>query len=864
MLRQYFDTKARYPGVLLAMRVGDFYEFYGEDAEIAARALGITLTGRDDGKHGRVPMAGVPYHSVEKYLARLVKQGFKVALCDQVEDPRKAKGLVKREVTRVVTPGTAVEEEILEQERSNFLASAVASEDRAGISFLDLSTGEFLVTEVAGEDATEQTLQEIARLSPAECLLPEEAEELYELIGRLTNAIVTRIRAPKPGEARQRLLQQFKTQSLASFGLEDWEAGTQAAGSILSYLDANEVKAEHVDRVVTYSLNDRMRLDAHTVRSLEMVQNLTDGGRRMTVLETLDETQTPMGLRTLRRFLLEPLTNSDEIEARLAATDALYQASLAREAIRGVLRQVYDVERIVARAATGTANARDLVSLRQSLARLPELKDALRKVPTAPGGSADKPPGLLGRIQDEIDPCGELAAELDRALQDEPPVSLREGGMIRSGYDAELDALRELAKEGKEYIARLEAAERERTGIERLRVGYNGVFGYYLEVPKTQIGRIPDDYIRKQTTANAERYITAELKEYESKVVGSEEKACELEFDLFVRLRSKVASFAGRLLRTARAIAALDVLQSFAEVATRHRYTRPRILAQDEPRIKIRGGRHPVVEAYLGFSAFVPNDTDLSRKHSLVVLTGPNMSGKSTYLRQTALIVLLAQIGSFVPAEEAEMTVVDRVFARIGARDGLASGQSTFMVEMTEAANILHHATERSLVILDEIGRGTSTFDGLAIAWAICEYLAAVGSLTLFATHYHQLNALGERLPNVRNHRVAVKEEGDNVIWLHKVLEGGTDRSYGIHVARMAGLPKSVLSRAAEVLDDLEAKSDTPDAGRVSESRLQLRLFEAEEPPVLKRLREINTAELTPVEALVLLDNLKRESLADA
>lgn len=860
MLRQYFETKARYPGVLLAMRVGDFYEFYGEDAEVAARALGITLTGRDDGKHGRVAMAGVPYHSVEKYIARLIKQGFKVALCDQVEDPRKAKGLVKREVTRVVTPGTAVEDEILERERSNFLASAIPTDERAGISFLDLSTGEFLVTEVTGDDATEQTLQEIARLSPAECLLPEEAEELYELIRKLTDAIVTRVRAPKPGEARQRLLQQFKTQSLTPFGLEEWEIGTQAAGSILSYLDANEIKAEHVDRVVTYCLSDRMRLDNHTVRSLELVQNLTDGGRRMTLLETLDHTQTPMGLRTLRRFLLEPLTNAEEIEARLAATDALYHASLPREAIRGTLRQVYDMERIVARAATGTANARDLVSLKHSLARLPELKDTVRRVPSC----SAEPATCLERIHEDLDPCGELAAELNQALQEDAPVSLREGGMIRSGYDAELDALRSLAKEGKEYIAKLEAAERERTGIDRLRVGYNSVFGYYLEVPKTQVARVPGDYMRKQTTANAERYITAELKEYESKVVGSEEKACELEYDLFVRLRSKVASFAGRLLRTARAIATLDVLQSFAEVAARHRYTRPRIVREGEPRIFVRGGRHPVVEAHLGFSAFVPNDTELSRNRSLVVLTGPNMSGKSTYLRQTALIVLLAQIGAFVPADMAELTVVDRVFARIGARDELASGQSTFMVEMTEAANILHHATDRSLVILDEIGRGTSTFDGLAIAWAICEYLASVGTLTLFATHYHQLNALGERLPNVQNYRVAVKEEGDKVVWLHKVLEGGTDKSYGIHVARMAGLPKSVLDRAAEVLGDLEARSETPDPARVSETRMQLRLFETEEPAVLKRLREINTAELTPVEALVLLDNLKRESLTDA
>lgn len=847
MLRQYFAAKERYPGVLLAMRVGDFYEFYGEDAETASRALSITLTAREDGPNGKVAMSGVPFHSVEKYLARLIQQGFKVALCDQVEDPKAAKGLVRREVTRVMTPGTIVEDGMLDKGSNNFLASAAPAEGGAGISFLDLSTGEFLVTQVAGEDAHERTLQEIARLNPAECLLPQEAEELYELLGKLAKTMVTRVPFARPSDVKSRLLKQFGTSTLAPFGLEEMDLGAAAAGAILSYLDNNEIDASHIDTVQTYSLDSRMRLDGPTARSLELTQNMADGAKRMTLFETLDYTRTPMGCRLLKRWIEEPLLDAREINARLDSVAAISENGMAREDIRGVLSKLYDMQRLVARCGTGVANARDLVALRTSIGMLPELYETTHKVSG----------GKLAESRKEIDPCEDLLAELERGLADDPPLTLREGGLIRQGHDAELDELRRLSKEGKTYIANLEKKERDATGIDKLKVGYNSVFGYYLEAPKSASDKVPPHYIRKQTTANAERYITAELKEYESKVLGSEEKAFELEYQLFTKLRQLVSQHSSRLLRSARAVAEIDALQSLAEAASRNGYVRPQLL--EDAQVSIVGGRHPVVEAHLGFGVFVPNDSCLRPGRTLIILTGPNMSGKSTYLRQTALIVLMAQMGSFVPAKAANIGIVDRVFARIGARDELASGQSTFMVEMTEAANILHHATERSLVILDEIGRGTSTYDGLAIAWAIAEHLARVGAMTLFATHYHQLNALCENMSNAHNYRVAVREDGDEVIWLHKVLEGGTDRSYGIQVARMAGIPKQVLARAAEVLADLEGREAIP-SGKIKPGALQMALFEPTEPEVVKRLRELDTSTMTPVEALVLLENLRRET----
>lgn len=850
MLKQYFATKDRYPGTLLAMRVGDFYEFYGEDAETAARDLQITLTSREDGPNGRVSMSGVPFHAVEKYLAKLVSMGHKVALCDQVEDPKTAKGLVKRAVTRVLTPGTIIEDGMLDAGSNNFLASASIDHDSAGISFLDLSTGEFLVTEVAGDDVRERTLQEIARFDPAECLLPEEADELYTLLSKLTRTMVTKVKFLKPSDGRHRLLKQFGTQSLAPFGVEDMEEGTAAAATILNYLDANEIDSPHIDSITSYSTDGAMRLDPPTMRALELTQNMVDGKKSMSLLDTLDFTKTSTGARKLRRWVENPLKHREDIEARHDAVDGLKANMLARDEVRQVLAKLADVERIASRCSSGYASPRDLVALRDSLAKVPSLAEAVAKCER----------GATVEMRKALDPCDELKAELLLALNDDQPQVSRAGGMIRKGYDPELDELRKLSTEAKAFIAGIEAQARAETGIDKLKVGYNSVFGYYLEVPKSRTSAVPDTYIRKQTTANAERYITAELKDYESKVLGSDEKATDLEFRIFTRLRLMVAQHASRLIATGQSIAGIDTLQSLAEAAVARTFVRPE-LHEHAGRAVIVGGRHPVVEMHAGFSAFTPNDLDLAPgRRSTVILTGPNMSGKSTYLRQTALIMLMAQIGSFVPAESAQLPIVDRVFARIGARDELASGQSTFMVEMTEAAHILHHATANSLVILDEIGRGTSTYDGLAIAWAIAEHLAQVGAMTLFATHYHQLNGLADTFANVANFRVAVREEGDRVIWLHKVLEGGTDRSYGIQVARMAGVPRQVLDRAGEVLADLEGK-EAP-IGRVKPGALQMTLFESAADPVRKALEGIDTSTLTPVEALVLLDNLRQQAAA--
>lgn len=848
MLRQYFATKQRYPGVLLAMRVGDFYEFYGEDAEIAARALEITLTGREDGKNGRVSMSGVPYHSVDKYLARLIKQGFKVALCDQVEDPKLAKGLVKREVTRVLTPGTVLEDSMLESNSNNFLAAAAPMGETAGVSFLDLTTGEFLVTQISGEGAEEKILEEIARFSPAECLLPEDAEELFELISQIKQTMITRGKFLRPNDARHRLLKQFETQSLSPFGLEELEAATSAAGSILNYLDENAIQSTHIQQIRTYFPGDRMRMDSATIKSLELVANMTSGSRKMTLLETLDFTQTPMGARLIKRWITEPLLSIEEITQRLDSVEIMKNNAIARMELRTVLNKLYDLDRLVGRVSTGVANARDLDALRNSLSAIPELQEVL--IPLRQGRCEE--------LQKEIDPHSDLLAKLKLAIVDDPPFGLREGGIIRKGFHQELDGLRSVSKEGKEFIAKLENEEREKTGIEKLKAGYNSVFGYYLEIPKSQADKAPPHYIRKQTTTNTERYITAELKEYEAKVLGAEERAMELEYRLFNEIRLEVASYANTLLQTSRAIAELDVLQSFAESAVRYRFTKPQI--EDSCTLEIQNGRHPVVEANMAIGSFVPNDVSLNESTTLIILTGPNMSGKSTYLRQNALIVLMAQIGCFVPAESARIGLADRVFARIGARDELASGQSTFMVEMVETANILHHATDKSLVILDEIGRGTSTFDGLAMAWAISERIAEMKCRCLFATHYHQLNSLAEQLSGIKNFRVAVREEGDTVIWLHKVLEGGTDRSYGIHVARMAGIPKEVVERAAEVLSDLEGKEASPQASRIKERTLQMTLFEAQESEVEKKLKELDPNTLTPVEALVVLEELKQRA----
>jgi DNA mismatch repair protein MutS len=849
MLQQYFAVKAEHPGVLLAMRVGDFYEFYGEDAETAAAALEITLTGREDGPNGRISMAGVPFHSVEKYLARLLQSGLKVAICDQLENPKEAKGLVKRGVTRVLTPGTLLEDSMLSSGQSNFLAAICVQDGRAGLAILEPSTGEFAVTELCGESTHELLLQELARIKPAELLLGPDCDGLSSIASGALGPAVTDHPAPTLERAIRKLGEQFRVSNLQGFGCEDKPSAIVAASMILAYAEKNKLSLNHVSALTTYSLDGFMRLDPATRRSLELTQNLADGTKKWTLLQVLDETVTPMGQRLLRRWIEQPLLDREAIVARQDAVERMVRNALVRADLIDALKRMADLERLVSRAATGMAGPRDLAALRNSLAALPVLADPLRKLGV----------GRIQELREQIGDHSELALSLEKAIVADPPHTLRDGGVIREEFDLELDKLRDLAKNGKGYIAGLEQSEKEKTGIGHLKVGFNSVFGYYLEVPKSASGKVPDHYIRKQTTANAERYITAELKEHESLVLGAQEKSVGLELDLFNRLRLKVADHAAALLLTARSLAELDTLASLAEVASRRNYTRPSLV--DDDVLMIQSGRHPVVEAT--GSGFVPNDSDLggdgeSAKRCLI-LTGPNMAGKSTYLRQNALIVLMAQIGSFVPASQCQVGLCDRIFARIGAKDELALGQSTFMVEMVEAANILNHSTDRSLVILDEIGRGTSTYDGLAIAWAMIEFLVDTASKTLFATHYHQLNALADQMPSVANYRVAVEEMGDDIIWTHRVLPGGTDRSYGIHVARMAGVPPTVLKRSAEILAELERKSEAPKAITPSTQKLQMTLFEIEEPPVVQELKRVDLNQLTPMDALRLLDEWKRK-----
>jgi DNA mismatch repair protein MutS len=807
-------------------------------------------------------MAGVPIHAYERYFAKLVQKGYRVAICDQIEDPKLAKGLVKRRVTRVLTPGTVVEDSMLDARANNYLVAAVLGDPIHGLGIVDVSTGEFLTTEIAGEGRQQKLLDELFRLQPAEVLVPEDHEELIQTLREQLSATITPVPLQEwvGREGREILLRHFGVESLRGFGCEEFTRGLDAAALALRYLQQNQMTAlEHIRTLATYSVERFMYLDATARRHLELTQNLMDGTRRYTLLASIDSTCTPMGARLLKRWLDEPLLEPDAIAARLDAVDALAQQSIRRDALRQMLRPLADLERLAARASTGTANARDLVALRQSLQRLPALyaeADALLR-------ELSQPPTLLATLAPRLAPLSDLCALLERALVDDPPADLKSGGVIRDGYDPELDRLRQVRTDGKQWIAQLEAKERQRTGIPSLKVGYNAVFGYYLEVSKPHLNKVPPDYIRKQTLANAERFITPELKEQEAILLGAEERINALEFELFSRVRGEVARCTLQLQSLAKAIAELDVLCAFAENAVRYRYVRP--VVDTEDRIHIVGGRHPVVERF-SEKPFVPNDCRLDPTQRLIILTGPNMSGKSTYIRQNALITLMAHIGSFVPAERAEIGLVDRIFTRVGARDELATGQSTFMVEMTETANILNNATPRSLVILDEIGRGTSTYDGLAIAWAVAEYLHAIGCKTLFATHYHYLNELANRLEGVANYRVAVKEQGDRIVWLHKVLPGGTDRSYGVHVARMAGVPPEVVQRAEQILREFERRGvqgavqpPTSDAPTVRTKKLQLTLFEAEMHPVLEALRALDITTLSPVEALLKLDELKRK-----
>ncbi len=847
MLQQYFSVKSENPGVLLAMRVGDFYEFYGEDAEVAAAALEITLTGREDGSNGRISMAGVPFHAVERYLAKLLQKGHKVAICDQLEDPKAAKGLVKRGVTRVMTPGTVLEDSLLEAGRNNFLAALCISDGTLGLAMLDPSTGEFLVTEIAGGEAQERLLQELARVRPSELLLGKDADAYGEVARNALGSTTTDFAQPRLDQATRKLHETLGVSSLSGFGCADKPAAITAASMIVAYAERNKLDLGHLQGLATYSVDGFMRLDPATRRSLELTQNLADGSRRFTLLGVLDQTCTPMGARLLRRWIEQPLLDPQEIKRRHDAVARFLGSSLHRGDLRDALKGLSDIERLVSRCSANLAGPRDLAALRATLLGLPKVLTPAEKLG-------------FGRIQELIEQVqshGELASLLNRAIVPEPPHTVRDGGVIRPDYDHELDKLRELGRDGKNFIAGLEAAEREKTGISTLKIGFNSVFGYYIEVSKLHTAKVPADYIRKQTTANAERYITAELKDHEAQVLGAEEKATALEADLFNRIRLRVAEHAGSLLRTAKAVAEIDVLANYAEVASLRGYVRPEIAEEDC--LEIASGRHAVVEA--NTSNFVPNDLTLGAvEPRCIVLTGPNMAGKSTFLRQTALMCLMAQIGSYVPAKALRLGIVDRIFARIGAKDELATGQSTFMVEMVESANILNHATDRSLVILDEVGRGTSTYDGLAIAWAMVEHLIETRSKTLFATHYHQLNAIAVNAPTVQNFRVSVEEFGDDIVWTHRVLPGGADRSYGIHVARMAGVPGAVLRRASEILGELE-QDKPPTPVETQTKRLQMTLFEFDQPPVVEALEKLDVNQLTPLEALRLLDEWKRKFL---
>lgn len=863
LLQLYFATRLEHPGTILLMRVGDFFEAYGDDAEMIASDLDITLTGRMDGGT-RIPMAGVPHHACERYVARLIAKGRRVALMDQIEDPKFAKGLVKRKVTRVVTPGTILEDAMLDAKSNNYLLAAVVGDPVAGIGIVDVSTGEFLTTELEGERRVEKLLDEIMRLEPAEILVSENAdEELIEAIRASCSAVVTSHKEGQSGttnralDSRSLLLDHFQTQSLRGFGCEEYSAGLDACALVLRYLKQTQVSAlPHIRALSTYSAREYMMLDSAARRHLELTTSLSDGGRARTLLSTIDETLTSMGGRLMRRWLEEPLLDVHRIQKRQNVVQELYQSSILRGDIRDLLKGMGDIERLMGRTCAGMANARDLSAMKEALQRLPELVELLKNA------GSEQLADLAGRLKP---PVG-VAEGIAHAIKEDPPAGLREGGLIRSGYNPELDALLSASADAKSWIAGLEVSERDRTGIPSLKVGYNSVFGYYIEVTRTHLSKVPPEYTRKQTIATGERYITEDLKEYEGHVLRADEKSVEMEYELFLGVRQRVAESASDVLPVARAIAELDVLSGFAETAIRQHYVRPVISLED--RLMIRGGRHPVIERLSQQGPYIPNDCLLDEEARMDIITGPNMSGKSSYLRQVALIVLLAQIGSFVPADEAQIGLVDRIFTRVGAHDELASGQSTFMVEMNETANILNNATSRSLVVLDEIGRGTSTYDGLSIAWAVAEHLVRTNCKTLFATHYHYLNELARHNPTVRNFRVAVKEQGDHIIWLRKLVPGGTDKSYGIQVARMAGVPAEVVDRAREVLKELEkggagAAKDLVKNGDSSpplrKQKIQLTLFEAERHPILGELEELEISALTPVEALMKLDEWKRK-----
>ncbi len=849
--RQYLQIKKQYPDIILFFRLGDFYETFDDDAELVAQICDIALTSRPIGKGKRVPLAGVPYHAAEGYITKLIQAGHKVAICEQMT-AAPVKGLMPRDVVRVVTPGTVTEASLLNAKQNNYLAALFLDENRAGVSYVDITTGEFATTEISDTDIQRGLAEELYRLNPVECLSPPNMPLSLETPNELS---LTEYAAWHfdLDTARQALLDHFKVSTLDGFGCAGKPAAICAAGAIVQYLTETQKGAlPQLTHLNTYSTTEYMSLDATTIRNLELTEITRERTAKGSLLDILDKTHTPMGSRMLRQRVTQPLLNRARLEKRLDAVEAFYSETLLREELVSLLKNINDIERLTNRVVQQIALPRDLVSLRKSLAVVAEL----RTLHASTHNSPSLP--ILG----ELNPCEEVINLIQDAITEEPPATLNAGGVIAAGFSTELDNINLMAQKAKQWVANLEKSERKRTGIKSLKVGFNKVFGYYIEVTKVNTQLVPEEYVRKQTLVNAERYITPELKEYEAQILNAEERQQDLETQLFRQVCVQVSDFAARLLETARKVAELDVYVTLAEVAAQRNYIRPTLT--DDYDINIVAARHPMVEVTQREVPFTPNSVRFAEDERILIITGPNMSGKSVYIKQSALIILMAQIGSFVPADRATIGIVDRIFTRIGAQDEIGAGQSTFMVEMVETANVLHNSTPRSLIILDEIGRGTSTYDGMAIARAVVEYIhnsPQLGAKTMFATHYHELVELQKYLPHVRNYNVAVMEEGDQVIFLHQIIPGGADKSYGVHVARLAGIPKAVINRAAEILDELEnmeAVKEQKRRVRKLFSAQQTSFFDTEPSPAIETLKELRVDELSPLEALTKLYELKR------
>ncbi len=872
MMQKYLETKQEYPDCILFYRLGDFYEMFFEDAITASKELEITLTGKDCGKEERAPMCGVPYHAVEGYLNKLVEKGYKVAICEQVEDPKLAKGLVKREVVRIVTPGTNIDTYALDETKNNYLMCITYMESKIGISLADVSTGDFYLTEV--EDL-KKLMDEIIKYQPKEIICNDaflvsgmDISDLRGRLGILVNALKPHLF--DDNNAKKCLMKHFHVSTPVGLGIADFPTGMIAAGALLQYLyDTQKTSLNHISHLYPYITSKYMLLDSSTRRNLELSETLREKQKRGTLLWVLDKTKTAMGGRMLRSFIEQPLIDKNEIEKRLDAVEELTKDSVTRDEIREYLNPIYDLERLLGRISYKTANPRDLIAFRNSLQMLPAIKTVLKFCQK----------DVLQGISNDIDGLEDICMLIHNAIEEEPPISVREGGIIKEGFHEDIDRLRTAKQDGKKWLAELENTDRERTGIKNLKIKYNKVFGYYFEVTNSYASLVPADYIRKQTLANAERYTTPALKELEDTILNAEDKLCTLEYDLFCKIRDAIAMEIERIQKTAKAIAKLDVYASLSITAERNQYVRPKL--NEKGIIDIKDGRHPVVERMIDNDMFISNDTYLDNgNHCISIITGPNMAGKSTYMRQAALIVLMAQLGSFVPAKKANIGIVDRIFTRVGASDDLASGQSTFMVEMNEVANILRNATSKSLLILDEIGRGTSTFDGLSIAWAVIEHISnrkLLGAKTLFATHYHELTQLEDKMNNVNNYCIAVKECGDDIVFLRKIVKGGADKSYGIQVAKLAGVPDMVIDRAKEIVNSLSDNDisqkvqdmaiDSRCEGKAKKAEhldevdmAQMSLFDTvTDEDVIKELRETDISNITPLEALNTLYKLQNK-----